>query len=131
MILGIFCAGALGKEVLDIVKKQKSQWDRIIFIDDCVESKMVNGIEVYTYSLVKEQFLKQELKIVVASGEPFYRNKIAAMVENDGFELTSIVSEQAYVGGQLYNQKRLYYISVCVCGKSCSNWEKCCYTCGS
>ena len=43
MVLGIFCAGSLGKEIYDLVNQHEvlGEWQDIIFIDDIIEEKFV------------------------------------------------------------------------------------------
>lgn len=105
MVLGIFCAGSLGREVFDVIRQGEviSRWDDILFIDDVTEEETVFQQPVLRYEEMKKRFSPEEIELVIASGEPYYRKLLSEKVRNDGYELTSIVCKSAYVGwgGQL------------------------------
>lgn len=98
MTLGIYGAGALGKEILQVVNREKIEpYNEMVFIDDVIEQDMVDGIKVYTYESVKKKYRSTQIQIVIANGEPTYRQMLMERIENDQFSLTTIISSLAFV----------------------------------
>ena len=50
-IIAIYGCGGLGREIADLVSRL-NKWERIVFVDDSVKSKVVDGIEVYSFDEV-------------------------------------------------------------------------------
>lgn len=100
MVLGIFGAGSLGKEVLDILfsNEKKEEWQEIIFIDDITRDLTVNGIRIKRYADVKKEYDADDVEIVIASGETYYREKLVNKVRTDGFRLAKVISDKAHIG---------------------------------
>jgi sugar O-acyltransferase (sialic acid O-acetyltransferase NeuD family) len=100
MKLAIFGAGSLGKEILSLVTKCETgaKWEEIIFIDDVCELDTVCDVKKYTYSKFKDNYDTTEIKIVIATGEPKYRKKIYNLIQEDGYELESIICLSSYIG---------------------------------
>ena len=98
MTLGIYGAGALGKEILQVVKHEKDlQYDEIIFIDDVIRKSTVEGKKVYNYEDMKKQYTPTEIEIIIANGEPTYRCMLMERIENDNFCLATIISSLAFM----------------------------------
>lgn len=96
MKLGIFGSGSLGKEILSIISSKVESWEEVFFIDDIVTEREINGIKVYRYQEVK-QFSAKEMEILIAVGEPYYREKIYLQVKSDGYNCATFVSDSAYI----------------------------------
>lgn len=96
MNLGIFGAGSLGKEILDIVYPKIEQWDEVFFIDDVIAERKINGINVYRYSEIIK-YSGEQLEVVIASGEPYYREKMLSKINKDGYHCATVVSNSAYI----------------------------------
>lgn len=98
MTLGIYGAGALGKEILEIVKRENDlTWDEIIYIDDVLQKDTVEGCKVYTYKNMKRKYKPNEIQIVIANGEPTYRHMLMERIEKDNFCLATVISSLAFV----------------------------------
>lgn len=102
MKIAIYGAGSLGNEILSLIKSGNtiSQYEEIVFVDDICEVRMVNGIDVYGYSEFKKLYKKEEIKLVIASGEPQYRKILYDKIIEDGYTLEKIISSQSYIGTQ-------------------------------
>ena len=93
MILGIFGAGALGREVLEIVLEVNAghtRWSRIVFLADIGDVKTVDGIEVITpaqFAQLKEQ--NEPIEAIVAVGNPNSREKMADKLMQLGIPLSN------------------------------------------
>ena len=95
--IAIFCAGSLGKELLDFLKMDK--YFDIIFIDDVTNENYYNGAKIIRYEEFKRKEKKRE--IIIATGEPIYRKKIREMLEKDGCILGKYISSKAIIGSNV------------------------------
>ena len=98
MILGIYCAGHLGKELYDIasrINEKENKWDKIIFIDDVCEDDTFYGAEVYSPSEMQNQ--SEQLEVVIANGTPVNRKDLREKIERLNFKLTNLVDPTAIV----------------------------------
>lgn len=93
MVLGIFGAGGLGREILEtakLVNEQEKKYEKIIFIVDDPKLESVQGIEVLG---LKQAALEYEgrLEVVLAVGEPMNRRKIIARLDEMGLCVVSLI----------------------------------------
>lgn len=98
MVLGIYGAGGLGREVMElahIINKKDNRWDEIFFIDD--ESEMiVNGAVVYSYAKAIERY-GEGIEVAVGIGEPIVRKKIFEKLENNNIKIATLIHPDIYV----------------------------------
>lgn len=89
MILGIFGAGSLGREVLELAKEinqKQNRWDLIDFVVDVDEKEYVDKIRVVRL----EDFAKlDEKEVVIALGNPFDRQLVRDKLTECNVELAS------------------------------------------
>lgn len=96
MILAIYCAGGLGREILDFVRSMnENQWEKIIFVDDVTEEKNVNGAVVFRFAEV-EQF-RGNIEFVIANGEPANRQLLYDKIKGAGFPMGTVISPKATI----------------------------------
>lgn len=100
MKLAIWGTGSLGKEILSMIRMEnhEKQWEGLIFIDDKCQEKEKYGLTVYTYDEFKKMFQQDEVRIIIATGEPLYRYKLAERVKKDQYMLGSYFSQSAFIG---------------------------------
>lgn len=100
MILGIFCAGSLGREIFDVIHQGETlnQWDSVVFIDDVIENRTLFQHPIFRYEEMKTTFTPEEIEIVIATGEPYYRKILSEKVQADGYSLSSVICKSAYIG---------------------------------
>lgn len=94
MVLGIYGAGGLGRELLILaqqINEIKNYWDDLIFIDDTNEFTKIKGKQVVTYDEAKKRYDNKNLELVIAVGEPRSRRLLRERVQNAGFSLTTLV----------------------------------------
>lgn len=99
MILGIYGAGGLGREVLElarIINGRVKTWEDFIFIIDGEPGNDVNGVKVYSYNDAIEQF-KGRLEVSMGIGEPAVREKLFAKLKKDGIEAATLIHPDVYV----------------------------------
>jgi sugar O-acyltransferase (sialic acid O-acetyltransferase NeuD family) len=90
--LGIFCAGALGKEVYDIalrVNRAEQLWENIVFVDDVYTGEFYYNARVY--GLEHFEGCKEKIEFIIANGTPNYREKIYKRLQANGFSLTNLL----------------------------------------
>lgn len=79
-VLGIYGAGGMGREVLELallINQSERKWDRIIFIDDGAVEPVISGIKVFNFDDAMAEF-GMYMETSVAVGEPLTREKLFA-----------------------------------------------------
>lgn len=89
MILAIYCAGGLGREVIEFARSI-NRWENIIFVDDVTNEKVISDANVFRFSEV-EQF-RGNLEFVIANGEPAVREVLYHKIKDAGYLFTSLIS---------------------------------------
>ncbi len=98
MILGIYGAGGLGREVHILARKINAvehRWEQIVYIDDNEAIKEVLGVSSYTFDGARELFF--DLEISIAIGEPATRAKIYDKVKAVGVRLATLIHPGVYI----------------------------------
>lgn len=97
MILGIYGAGGLGREVLELAI-QINQWKEIYFIDEDKEVDTKRGnIGVLTFDEMKSRYSVEDIEIAIAIGEPSIRELVCNKVIQAGYRLAILVHPSVYV----------------------------------
>lgn len=99
MVLAIYGASGLGREVLELAKiinEKKSNWDEFVFIDDGDVPPVVAGCDVYKYDSAKEKY-SNNLEISMGIGEPTIREKLFAKIKTDNFQTPSLIHPNVYI----------------------------------
>lgn len=98
MILGIYGAGGLGREIYDIALRRNAAsglWSEIIFIDDFSDEGNCCGVRRIRFeSLIN---YKNNVECVIAVGEPSSRETLHNKLIDAGVRLTSLVDTTAIV----------------------------------
>ncbi len=100
MILTIFGAGGLGKEVAELAKiinYDNQRWDEVIFQDDVQEEGTILGLRVLHTSSVEAEFSSEEMEYVIALGEPKSKENVYTTLKRKGHNLTNIIAPDAQV----------------------------------
>ncbi len=100
MILGIYCSGSLGKEILNLIisGQIENRWEKILFIDDISAEQSWNGFNILKFKDIKQNFSCSETEIVIATGEPYYRDMIWQRVKEAGYSLATLISRNVSFG---------------------------------
>lgn len=99
MVLGIYGAGGLGREVLElarIINDREKVWEEIIFIIDGESGNDVNAVKVYSYNDVINHF-KGRLEISIGIGEPADRERLFAKLKKDGIKAATLIHPDVYI----------------------------------
>jgi sugar O-acyltransferase (sialic acid O-acetyltransferase NeuD family) len=94
MILAIYGAGGLGREVYEVAQAincQKESWSQIIFIDDGSDIKDCRKIPIYSLQNAVEKYSKENIEICVAVGEPALRKLLFEKVVALGIKLATLI----------------------------------------
>ena len=97
-ILGIWGAGGLGREVLELAKiinNKDKRWDGFVFIVDGAAVSEVNGAKVIEYEDAKKKF--DGLEVIIGIGEPAVREEKFNMLKNDGIATPSLIHPDVHV----------------------------------
>lgn len=98
MILGIYCAGNLGRSLLDIanrINKHSYRWDSIVFVDDVRQEQEYYGTKVLRLAdFPKGQGISE---CVIANGVPDNRYNIYKRLLSCGCNLTTLIDPTAIV----------------------------------
>lgn len=116
MILAIYCAGGLGKEVHNLamyVNNCEHKWDKIIFVDDITEDKVYCGSPVYRFEEMKNY--PHEFEFVIASGEPKARELLYKKIKSTGFKMGKLISCTAEIlPGVTVGEGAIIYGATCL-----------------
>jgi len=98
MVLGVYGASGLGREVLELAKiiNSNNRWTEYIFIDDGNVPDVVADCKVYKYEDAKSNF-KNDLEIVMGIGEPATRIKLFSKIKADGIETPSLIHPGVHI----------------------------------
>lgn len=89
-ILCIYGCGGMGREIADLAYRME-YWQKIIFVDDNIVSRVVDDIEVYTLEEVQEDFNKDDIEFIVAAGEPTSRKALYDKMAEHHLNVISII----------------------------------------
>lgn len=108
MTLAIYCAGGLGKEVLQFTRSI-SRWDEILFVDDVTEASEVHGARVLRFPDVAS--LGVDVEFIIASGEPAARKALYEKIKAAGYKMGTLISPYATIwpGAQIGEGSVLLY----------------------
>lgn len=92
----IYCAGGLGREVLELAR-QIGKWNIVAFIDDSCSEREVNGAPVYSFEEAKRAVGYTESSAVVASGEPQIVKKLYERLEQTEISLAKLIHPSVHI----------------------------------
>ena len=94
MVLGIYGAGGLGREVYELavlVNRENNRWSEIIFIDDSDDIDSSRNLTVCKYAKAKNLYSKGKIEFCIAIGEPFVRKEIFDRLSREGMKFTKLI----------------------------------------
>ena len=99
MVLAIYGASGLGREILElskIINSDENNWDEFIFIDDGDVPEIVADCKVYKYESAKAEF-GSKLEIVMGIGEPATRMKLFSIIRADGIKTPTLIHPTVHI----------------------------------
>lgn len=100
MHLGIYGSGDLGYGVLILLKEcpnVRKEWEDIIFIDDTIDEDEYWKCRRLSFENFQKKFSPEQVRIVIAVGEPSDREMLYNRVKKAGYSLATLVHEEAFV----------------------------------
>lgn len=100
MVLAIYGAGGLGREVLMLARQinQKGhRWDDYLFIDDFNPDRKIKDISVVTLEDALSQSNEDSIEFVVAVGEPSLREKIFLKLKERNLQIATLCHPSVYI----------------------------------
>ncbi|MCR4657714.1 MAG: hypothetical protein K5770_16025 [Lachnospiraceae bacterium] len=83
MILALYGAGAMGREE-KFIADQDGSYSEVVFIDD-VRTEELSGCPVYSFRDFKSRFSPEEVRFVIAMGEPRFRRENFDKMKQAGY----------------------------------------------
>lgn len=99
MVLGIYGAGGLGREVLELagmINAKTGRWKNILFIIDGEPGDDVNGIPVYSYRHAIEKFA-ENLEVSMGIGEPAVRERLFKKLEDAQIPMPTLIHPDVHI----------------------------------
>ena len=94
MVLGIYGAGGLGREVLElanVINRVENIWHEIAFIDDAEIDLNEGDINIYNLEKFVEINEHKNIEICIAVGEPALREKLFAKLKSYHIDLATLI----------------------------------------
>ena len=96
MILALFGAGAMGRE-FRMIAEESGEWSGIVFIDDHAKTENLAGCPVYSFQGFRTRFSPDEVRFVVAIGEPKFRLEAFERMTRAGYTGGRLVHSSAQI----------------------------------
>lgn len=99
MILGLFGAGGLGREVLELVRSNrliKDAFEEVVFVITSPAEKEISGIRVVSESDL-EGIGSEGIRLVNCVGDPFHRKQVHERLSAAGFSFATLVDSSVHV----------------------------------
>lgn len=104
MILALYGAGGLGKEIMEMLSIQNertSRWEKLLFIDDVTQEKEIMGCEVYPFVEFKKHYAPDSnVEILISLGDPINREKLFHRVEEEGYKFANYIDDMSFISPQ-------------------------------
>lgn len=100
MILGIYGAGGLGNETLELanqINKISLKWDKIIFVDDVNPNRKVRGHDVLSFTDLTSKYSTDEIEFVIGVGEPSFRRDFYNKIISKGYNLPVLIHPNVHI----------------------------------
>lgn len=105
MILAIYGASGLGREIYENVQLQSNQhmrWENIVFVDDINPDRMLNNRNVVSFDQLLATYSVDQVEFIIAVGEPFLRQTLYNKVKNYHYSLASLIHPTAIVASDAH-----------------------------
>ncbi|MEF9946664.1 MAG: acetyltransferase [Lachnospiraceae bacterium] len=90
MTLGIYCAGGLGREVLELAR-QVGGFETIVFVDDGQIMQEVNDVPVLSFLSFCAMYPPESAQFILANGEPNLLQLLFQQISSAGYKLQTLV----------------------------------------
>ena len=100
MILGIYGAGGLGREVYElanVINNVDNRWTEIIFIDDGEVVDNPRKKLILKFEDVKKEISSKDIEFCIAIGEPVIRKTLYNKLVAEDIEITNLIHPEVYI----------------------------------
>tara|TARA_B100001758_G_C18300232_1_gene551901 strand:- start:330 stop:986 length:657 start_codon:yes stop_codon:yes gene_type:complete len=94
MVLGIYGAGGLGREVYELaisINFRNQRWSKIVFIDDAKKHYNPRNLPVYNFSEIEDNFSLEEIEFCIAIGEPSVRKILFEKLIKSNIAISTLI----------------------------------------
>jgi len=94
MILGIYGAGGLGREVFELanlINTKNNFWSQIVFIDDAKVSNNPRNALILKFEDIKNKYKLDDLEVCIAIGEPSIRKILFDKLINSNIAISTLI----------------------------------------
>src|SRR5579883_509488 len=101
MNLLVYCAGGLGKEILDVavrINKNTRKWEEICFVDDDVSlGTQCYASKVFTFENALRRLDLTDREFVIATGEPAIRHVLFKKLQAARVQMATLIDPTAVI----------------------------------
>lgn len=100
MVLGIYGAGGLGRELLILaqqINKKNAYWEEILFIDDNKYCDQLKNVRVINFDELLLTYTTDMLEITIGIGEPYIRKRLRDKVYGAGYRLATLIHPSVFI----------------------------------
>lgn len=100
MILGIYGAGGLGREVYELalsINAKYNKWQEIFFLDDSQDINNLRNIPIHTFEETKKIKDKNDLEVCVAVGEPSIRMSLYKKLKSESINIATLIHPEVTI----------------------------------
>lgn len=98
MVLGIYGAGGLGREVREIAE-MKNLWSEIIYIDDYNNSDILDGCKRISFEMLCKEYNPEAIRVICAVGDPVHKKELYDRVTGKGYKLCNVIHDRCEISG--------------------------------
>jgi sugar O-acyltransferase (sialic acid O-acetyltransferase NeuD family) len=88
--LCIYGCGGMGREIADL-SYRINKWEEIVFVDDNIKSRIVDGVPVFTLEEILVKFNQTELEFIVTAGEPSSRKFLCQKLDQHNLKYINVI----------------------------------------
>lgn len=106
MILGIYCAGNLGRELVDLARRINNitkRWEDIVFVDEQRLEREYYDVKVCKLEDLSNQ--RENVEFVIANGTPVNREKIFNRVRENKYRMGDLIDPTAIISNSAVLKK--------------------------
>lgn len=99
MVLGIYGSGGSGKDLFSLIRSEgkDKNWEEVLFIDDTKPAGSKMGIRMLPFADFCEKYSPKQAEVIIALGEPEYRQILSKKVKEKGYRLASYIHNSAKI----------------------------------
>ena len=100
MLLAIYGAGGLGREVLELagmINSAQKRWDGYVFVDDADITEVIHGCRVLKLNELNKYASVDNCEVVIAVGEPHVRALLWNKIKNMGLQLATLIHPNVHI----------------------------------